>query len=243
MRFEIYKQEDQGEKCWHWRLVNEEEETVTCSKEPSYKGAIVASVKRIREEGQIAVVREGEEPEGGIEVLEKICTEIDEIKITWENPEDDPAHQEKHDDRTETKGIPGSMGIDQIRQELAAGLNDIFEWEVDYVNSLDELLLFILDYSPRSNDPPVSFVLSLRSYDEKQFPPKCWMTCAEVKEIKLNGSTPTGPRPHEPYGRFSYGGKQFHPYSVDLSGYMANDVSSIKEIVEGLYNHVKIGPL
>ena len=28
--------------------------------------------------------------------------------ITWENPEDDPAYQEKHDDRTEPMGMPGS---------------------------------------------------------------------------------------------------------------------------------------
>lgn len=107
-RFEIYKQEDQGEKCWYWRLVNEEEETIIRSKEPSFKGAIIASVKGIRQEGQIAVVREGEEPEVNVEVLEKICTEIDEAEIIWQNPEDDPAYQEKHADRTETKGIPGS---------------------------------------------------------------------------------------------------------------------------------------
>ena len=28
--------------------------------------------------------------------------------ITWENPKDDPAYQEKHDDRTTPTGIPGS---------------------------------------------------------------------------------------------------------------------------------------
>lgn len=108
MRFEIYKQEDQGEKCWHWRLVNEEEGTITRSKEPSFKGEIIAYVKRIRQEGQIAVVREGEEPGGDIEILEKICTEIDEAEIIWENPEDDPDHQKKRADRTQPKGIPGS---------------------------------------------------------------------------------------------------------------------------------------
>lgn len=130
------------------------------------------------------------------------------------------------------------MNSEQIKQELA-GLNEFFEWEVDYVNKLADPILFILDYSPRSNDPLVSFALSLIDYDEKQFPHKCWMTCTEVKEIKLNGSTPTGPRPHEPYGRFSYGEQKFHPYSVDLSSYRSNDVSAIKKVVEGLYSHVK----
>lgn len=29
-------------------------------------------------------------------------------EIAWQNPEDDPAYQEKHDDRTKTTGIAGS---------------------------------------------------------------------------------------------------------------------------------------
>ena len=130
------------------------------------------------------------------------------------------------------------MNSEQIRQGLA-GLNEFFKWEVDYIKKLADPILFILDYSLGSNDPPVSFALSLIEYDKDQFPSKCWMTCAEVKEIKLNGFTPDGPKPHEKYKQFLYRGKQFHPYSVNLSSYRSNDVSSIKEVVEGLYKHVK----
>lgn len=108
MEFEIYKQEDQGEKCWHWRLVNEDGKTIIRSKEPSFKGTIIPAIKKIRQEGQIALVREGEELEGDSEGLEEICAGIGEIKIIWQNPKDDPVYQEKHDDRTKTKGIPGS---------------------------------------------------------------------------------------------------------------------------------------
>lgn len=54
-------------------------------------------------------VDEGFSSEDAIKTtLEKLKKEMRDAKITWENPEDDPAYQEKHDDRTETKGIPGS---------------------------------------------------------------------------------------------------------------------------------------
>lgn len=41
-------------------------------------------------------------------VLENIKSTMGCAEIIWDNPEDDPAHQAKVDDRTETKGIPGS---------------------------------------------------------------------------------------------------------------------------------------
>lgn len=42
------------------------------------------------------------------DVLENVRKEMGDAKITWENPEDDPDYQAKHDDRTDTRGIPGS---------------------------------------------------------------------------------------------------------------------------------------
>ncbi len=40
--------------------------------------------------------------------LENIKSIMGCAEIGWDTPEDDPAHQAKVDDRTETKGIPGS---------------------------------------------------------------------------------------------------------------------------------------
>lgn len=127
------------------------------------------------------------------------------------------------------------MNSEQIKQELA-GLNEFFEWEVGKVKKLaDRPILFILDYSPGSNDPPVSFALSLIDYDKDQFPSKCWMTCDKLK--RPGG---VGPNPHPPYKKFSYGGKQFHPYSVSLSGYRSKDVCSIKTLIDDLYSELDI---
>ncbi len=40
--------------------------------------------------------------------LENIRNKVKDAQITWENEVDDPAHQAKDDDTTETKGVPGS---------------------------------------------------------------------------------------------------------------------------------------
>ena len=58
---------------------------------------------------EIMIIGEGYKSESGIEhILENIRKEMGCAEITWENPEDNPTYQERHDDRTETKGIPGS---------------------------------------------------------------------------------------------------------------------------------------
>ncbi len=147
--YQINKLEGQGEQCWHWRLRDNDGEVIAHSERLSFKGNIVASIKRIREDvlgAPIGKNKDLENQDKGYRfeyrkseerdhwdwclqadnhetmvvgkvcasgdsirlVLENIRKEIGTAKITWENPEDDPDHQAKHDDRTETKGIPGS---------------------------------------------------------------------------------------------------------------------------------------
>lgn len=148
-KYQIYKSENQGEQCWHWRFIGNGGEIIANSDKPFFKGDIIASVKRIRQETPEASIKEngssGNQGEGfqfeyhkndkdkqwnwhlldgnhkivavgkvldlenSIErYLEDIRKEMGDAKITWEDPKDDPDCQAKHDDQTETKGIPGS---------------------------------------------------------------------------------------------------------------------------------------
>lgn len=126
------------------------------------------------------------------------------------------------------------MDIEQIKQGLA-GLNEFFEWEVDYIKKLADPMLFILDYSPGSNDPLVSFALSLIDYDKNQFPYKCWMTC---NKLKRPGGV--GPNFRPSYKEFSYKGERFYSFSLKLSDYKPKDVCSIKTLVDDLYSELDI---
>ena len=125
-------------------------------------------------------------------------------------------------------------GIDQIKQELQPGLSSLFKYEICYVKNLDEPILIILDYSPQNNEPLASFAFSLGEYDGGIFPPKCWMTHTE-----LSPEYQDPPRLHEGYKKFSYEGNQFYPFSVNLSEYTPKDVTSIKNVINSLYGHIK----
>lgn len=81
--YHIQRSQSDKDGKWYWRL---------------FKG-----------DCEIAVSSEGFISEDSLKIaLERIGKETRESKITWEHPEDDPAYQEKHDDRTETRGVPGS---------------------------------------------------------------------------------------------------------------------------------------
>lgn len=126
------------------------------------------------------------------------------------------------------------MDRKHIKQELLPGLELGFNCEIDCVNNQSAPLLFILDYSPQSDGPLVSFALSLENYDENSFPNKCWITHKEV--LPINGNRP---RYYEEYKSVQYQDKQFYPFSVNLSDYKPKDVDSIKKIINRLYRHIK----
>ena len=114
-RFEIYKVNDSGEKCWCWKLFDHGGKHLGTSKEVFVKGSIIPSIKKIK--GQIQVkfdetiieeIIEWTSNSDGKRQIEDIKKIILEASIVWENECDDPAYQHKHDDRTEPHGIPGS---------------------------------------------------------------------------------------------------------------------------------------
>ena len=126
------------------------------------------------------------------------------------------------------------INIKQIKQELESELNSLFKYKIDYVNNLAEPLLIILDYSPRNNEPPASFALSLQSYHENSFPSKCWITHKELSPIHDEC-----PSFHEEYKKVSYQGHHFYPFSVNLSSCKPKCITSIKKVIDRLYCHIK----
>ena len=123
--------------------------------------------------------------------------------------------------------------IKQIKQELESELNPLFRYEIAYVNNLAEPLIFIIDYSPRNNEPPASFALSLQNYHENSFPSKCWITHKELSPIRNEC-----PSFHEEYKKVSYQGHHFYPFSVNLSSYKPKSITSIKKVIDRLYRHI-----
>ena len=128
------------------------------------------------------------------------------------------------------------MEIRQIEQELQSGLNEFFKYEICYINNESSPVLIILDYSPKNNDPPASFALSLEGYENNGFPSKCWMTHTEILPFNNEGNPP---KRNDGYKKFSHQEKEFHPFSVNLSDYTPKNVASIKLVIDRLYRHIK----
>ena len=149
-KYQIYKIEDSGERCWCWKLLDDRGETVAHSEERFLKESIVGSIKDISVEVVRATIclcrdKESEDKEQGCrfeyykaddnwqwrfcvgsqesivigdiqynsedeikEILELVKKEMADACIEWQNLQDDPGYQDKRDDCTETRGIPGS---------------------------------------------------------------------------------------------------------------------------------------
>ncbi len=145
--FQVFKDIDKGEQCWHWRLLVNGS-NVAESKDPKFRDEILAFTKKSRKEmagasvydqaeategksrieyhsneneddmcewccksdgDEVIAIGKTEVPkEDAISNLEDIFSNVGDADITWEDERDDPANQAKADDRTVTKGIPGS---------------------------------------------------------------------------------------------------------------------------------------
>lgn len=128
------------------------------------------------------------------------------------------------------------MDIETIRRELSPGLNEMFMHKIDYVNNVSEPILFIFNHSPGNDEPVASFALSMINYEQNSFPSKCWMNHEKVGPV-----SGVLPKLHDEYKRFSFNGYIFHPFSVGLSEYKPKDLSSIKSLVNRLYQHIIFG--
>lgn len=127
------------------------------------------------------------------------------------------------------------MDIGKIEQELQPELAKWFQYEICYIDNLDEPVLLILDYSSQNNAPPASFALSLADYEEGKFPSKCWITHNKVRPV---GNQPNLPKLHDAYKEFSSCGHKFHPFSVQLHDYNPQKADSIKQLIDSLYCHI-----
>lgn len=75
---------DKPDGKWHWRLRAGNNQTIAV-------GSVVYDSEEAVEDS-----------------LKDVWQVMSNAEICWKNSADDPAHQAKNDDRTETKGIPGS---------------------------------------------------------------------------------------------------------------------------------------
>lgn len=114
-----------GELRWCIDLIDNDSRIVLQSTEPLPKGQALAGAKALKHKGRTSGIQVSEELEVKFDLINDTkfrtlggdtCAEnpdaikvlLAEAEIVWEPPEADPAHKEKQDDRTLTKGIPGS---------------------------------------------------------------------------------------------------------------------------------------
>lgn len=114
-----------GELRWCIDLLDNDSRIVLQSAEPLSRGQALAGAKALKHKGRTSGIQVSEELEVKFDLINDTkfrtpdgdtCAEntdaikvlLAEVEIVWEPPEADPAHKEKQDDRTLTKGIPGS---------------------------------------------------------------------------------------------------------------------------------------
>lgn len=128
------------------------------------------------------------------------------------------------------------MNLEDIKAELNGKLDANFKsYEINFIDALTDKVLFIFDYSPHGETQKnaASFALSLENYDSNSFPKKCWITSKLLREIKEKK-----PALKEEYINFEHKNKDFTAYSTNLSEYKSKDISSIKSLINELYQHI-----
>ena len=264
----ITKVSDAGERCWGVLLMEDDGSPLLRSEKGVRKSEVSSIAKALRFEGPEAEVVVEEKPgdkQGPVWSLEKtdqgwlvrfsqvVQTRFDlmlkpedvagspkvaedameavksclaHADIKWDPPEADPAYQEKETDQTEIVGIPGSGP--QLPTAMKEKLDQLFNWTLAQVPVLESPVLLILDYSPSVGEHPLSIGF------DYECGPKCWMTASKVRAIGNDA-----PRPHEAYKEFTWGGREFKPYSIQsLSASILEDVDAMRAVCRRLYRHV-----
>ena len=164
-------------------------------------------------------------PDAAEMALKVVKDRLADVDIQWDPPEADPAYQEKVTDETEILGIPGSGP--QLSAAMKEKLSDFTSWAFEQVRVLESPVLLILDYSPGSNQRPLSIAFDYGCGA------KCWMTVAEVTKIGNDG-----PNFHEEYKEFTFDGRQFLPYSIQqLPKSIFENIDELKAACRRLYRH------
>ena len=104
---EIFSEKERGEECWSWCLKKDDAIVAKCQLF-SEKDANRDYIKRIQTE------EEGLEVLEIMEVLDEKCNGdiikewLLKAEIIYKDEGEDPAHQAKDADNTQSKGVPGS---------------------------------------------------------------------------------------------------------------------------------------
>ena len=160
------------------------------------------------------------------EAIERAKGCLAHAEIKWDPPEAEPAHEEKESDETDIEGLPGSGG--QLSPKMREDLDRHLSWSMAQLPVLEGPVLLILDYSPRSGDPPLSI-----GFDYGRGP-KCWMTATRLRKIG-----DAAPNPHEDYREFNWKGRRFMPYSIQrLPGLIFENIDVLMAVCRRLYRHV-----
>ena len=101
MFFEIYAKKDLGEKCWGWRIQADGNIVAEC-KDFNTKDQNQDIIKKILT-GACSI-----KDDLHIDIDSRYLEVIADAEVKYECLEDDPAHKEKGDDTTETRGFAGS---------------------------------------------------------------------------------------------------------------------------------------
>lgn len=116
-----------------------------------------------------------------------------------------------------------------LSEEFSKILDQNFDWKLTNVPELENPVLVVLEYSPRSDQRPVSIAFDCSGGA------KCWLS---EPEIKLIGDQ--GPSAHEKYKRFVYRGCKFYPYSIEsFPQTIFRDIQEFNDACRSLYQHIK----
>ena len=120
------------------------------------------------------------------------------------------------------------MGLQgQFKREIS----QYFDWRLTNVPELENPVLIVLEYSPRSDQRPISIAFDYSGGS------KCWLSEPTVREINNDG-----PKPYADYKKFIFEERKFYPYSVQSFGQsIFIDIRKFKDACQSLYQHVEQG--
>ncbi len=115
-----------------------------------------------------------------------------------------------------------------LSQEMKDQLDRSFNWRLTNVPELQPPVLVVLDYSPSSDQRPVSIAFDFTGGR------KCWLSEQQVRRIDGRG-----PNPYMDYREFTFAGRRFHPYSIEaFPRDIFEDIKQFDNACWRLYQHV-----
>ena len=131
--------------------------------------------------------------------------------------------------------------LTERKKSLEQTLKNDFDFKiVSDIPNIDYPLLLILDYSPESEDKPVSFAFSLSQYYKNiddNFESRFWMTEENTYDNSRNDLK--WPNYEKSYNKFKYSDYYFYPFSATINGYNFLDIRTVKALLRRLYGCIK----